>query len=190
MSAATVRLLLPAVAFLAACGPAVVITRDAALPIYPRTTYAWGLADGTPTLAERDPRAANDSVRTRIEQAVDAEMARRGFRKVAFPDAQLVVHFHVGVRDRVDTIPAPGMPCATQPCPSPKYEWGYWGVPERAIREVEYVEGTLILDFLARPSLRLAWRGMGQGDVKPNSATDVEIRKAVARLLRDFPGKR
>lgn len=189
MTAATVRLLVPTVAFLAACGPSVVITRDATLPIYPRTTYAWGLADGTPTLTERDPRVANDSVRARLEQAVDAELGRRGFRKVAFADAQLLVHYHLGVRDRVDTVPAAGFPCAISPCPAPKYEWGYWGVPERAIREVEYVEGTIMLDFLARPSLALAWRGMGQGDVTPNSASDAEIRKAVARLLKDFPGK-
>jgi hypothetical protein len=189
MFARSVRFFAPALAFVAACAPSIVITRDASFPIYPRSTYAWGLADGAPTRAERDPRVANDSVRTRIEQAVDAELARRGFHKVSFADAQLVVHYHVGVRDRVDTIPALGFNCAMQPCPATKYEWGYWGEPERAVQEVEYTEGRLMLDFLARPSLKLAWRGMGQGDVKPNSASEAEIRKAVARLLKDFPGK-
>jgi hypothetical protein len=189
MSARIIRLLAPVLAFSTACSPSIVITRDASLPIYPRSTYAWGLADGALTRFERDPRVANDSVRTRIEKAVDAELARRGFHRVAFADAQLVVHYHVGVRDRVDTIPALGFNCAVPPCPAMKYEWGYWGEPERAVREVEYTEGRLMLDFLARPSLRLAWRGMGQGDVKPNSASEAAIGRAVARLLKDFPGK-
>ena len=189
MVARNIRLLAPALVLAAACAPSIVITRDASLPIYPRSTYAWGRADDVPTRAERDARVANDSVRTRIEQAVDAELARRGFHEVAFADAQLVVHYHVGVRDRVDTIPALGFNCAMQPCPATKYEWGYWGEPERSVREVEYTEGRMMLDFLARPSLKLAWRGMEQGDVKPNSASEAEIRKAVARLLKDFPGK-
>ena len=188
MSARIVRLLAPVLTFAAACAPSIVITRNASLPIYPRSTYAWGLADGARTRSERDPRVANDSVRTRIEQAVDAELARRGFHRVAFADAQLVVHYHVGVRDRVDTIPAAGFNCVVSPCPAMKYEWGYWGEPERAMRAVEYTEGRLMLDFLARPSLQLAWRGISRGDVKPNSASEAEIRKAVARLLKDFPG--
>ena len=185
------RQVVPAILLIAAaCGPAIQITRDESIPIYPHATYAWGLADGTRTAAELDPRVDNDSVRVRIERAVDAELQRRGFTKTAFRDAQLIVHYHVGVRDKVDTLPAEHYgPCNSIPCPSPRYDWGYWGTPERAIREVGYEEGSLMIDFLARPSLLLAWRGAASAEVTPASATDAQIRKAVSRLLERFPGK-
>lgn len=185
------RPFLPALLLVAtACGPAIKITRDESIPIYPRTTYAWGLADGTPTAAELDPRVDNDSVRARIERAVDAELQRRGFTKSSFLEAQLVVHYHVGVRDKVDTLPAENFgTCNSIPCPSPRYDWGYWGSPERAIREVGYEEGSLMIDFLTRPNLKLAWRGAVKEELSPVGQSDSQIRKTVARLLKKFPGK-
>ena len=185
------RRIVPAVLLIAAaCGPAIRVTRNESIPIYPRASYAWARADGTPTAAELDPRVDNDSVRARIERAVNAELQRRGFTKAPFRDAQLIVHYHVGVRDKLDTLAAEQYgACNSIPCPSPSYDWGYWGAPERAIREVAYEEGSLMIDFLARPSLELAWRGSTVAEVSAVLATDAQIRKAVGRLLRKFPGK-
>ncbi len=184
------RLIPAALLIAAACGPAITITRDESIPIHSRSTYAWGRADGVPTNTERDPRVDNDSIRARIERAIDAELERKGFRKSSFDDAQLIVHYHVGVQDKVDTIPVEyAGQCNTIPCPAPRYGWGYWGVPESAVREIAYEEGTLMLDFLARPSLKLAWRGLVRAEVTPASADEARIRKGIARVLRDFPGK-
>lgn len=176
-----------AVAAVAACGPAVTITRDASLPIYPRTTYAWGAVDGPRTAAERDAREVNDSVRARIVRAIDAELALRGFQRVAFDRAQLVVHYHIGVQQRVDTlrsVPA----CDGKPCIDGVMSWGFWGAPEASIREVPYAEGSLMLDFLTQPALKLAWRGHIAAEVTDRSSSEAVIRRGIARLLRDFPG--
>lgn len=173
----------------AACTPSVTITRDPSIPVYPRATYTWGLADGTPTRGERDPRVEQAAVRGRIEQAVDAELQRRGFRKTSFDSAQLIVHYHVGVEVRVDTLPPEGPEsCNAAPCP-PRYDWGYWGGPESYIREVAYEENSLMLDFLARPSLKVAWRGVVKEDFTPESTSERALRRGVAKVLKDFPGK-
>ncbi|MBI3568592.1 MAG: DUF4136 domain-containing protein [Gemmatimonadetes bacterium] len=170
-----------------ACGPAVTISRDPLLPIAPGATYAWGLADGARGAAERDPKFEADSVRRRIERAVDDELAARGFHKIAFADAQLIVHYHVGAQHMVDTVRT-ATPCGGRPCGDPQMEWGYWGAPEAYAREEPYTQGTLMLDFLARPSLKVAWRGTIVGEVTAKSSSDASIRKGVARLLKDFPG--
>ena len=47
-------LLIPLLAAVAACGPAVTITRDASLPIYPRTTYTWGAVSPKSMMYTRD----------------------------------------------------------------------------------------------------------------------------------------
>ena len=184
------RFILPFTVLLAAaCAPSVTITRDSSIPVYPHTTYAWGRADGTPTVGERDPRVEDPAVRARIEQAVDDELQRRGFQKSSFESAQLVVHYHIGVEVRVDTLP-PDVPgnCDAVPCP-PRYDWGYWGRPEDEFREVAYEERTLMLDFLARPSLKVAWRGVVREDYTPESLSEREIRRGVSKVLKGFPGK-
>ena len=173
-------------AAVAACAPAVTIVRDAAHPIHPNATYAWGAADGARSAAERDPTLVTDSVRGRIERAIDAELAAKGFRKVAFSDADLIVHYHIGMERKVDTVRT-ASPCGPKPCADAQMEWGYWGSPEQQNREVAYAEGSLMVDVLARPSLTVAWRGTIAGEVRANSSSDEHIRKGVARLLAKFP---
>ncbi len=178
-------LLIPLLAAVAACGPAVTITRDASLPIYPRTTYTWGVADAV-RQAGRGMAPVDDSVRSRVERAVDAELALRGFRKTAFEQAQLVVHYHIGVTRKVELLPITPA-CAGRPCNEPPMDWGYWGAPEPPIREVPYTEGSLMLDFLSRPGLALAWRGVIVGEVTDKSSSEAAIRRGVAQLLKRFP---
>ena len=169
------------------CRAQIRITRDESMPIAPGMSYAWGVADGPKSAGERDTRADNDSVRARIEAAVNAELERRGYHRAPAADAQLLVHYHVGVRNRVDTLAVPRVSCARPPCFEPRIGWGYWGEPERAVREVEYTQGRLMIDVLARPSLRLAWRGVARGEVTAAAASAERIAKIVAQLLERFP---
>jgi len=171
-----------------ACGPAIRITRDPTLPIRTSATYAWGPADGTPTRAERDPRVSSDSVHRRIRQAIDAVLQGRGFSAAPANRADLIVHFHVGVTNKTDSIVNPALrPCTTTPCPQGKFDWGYYGEPERAIQEIDYTEGSLMIDFLSRPSMKLAWRVVGVGDVNENGVSDARLREGIAKLLKKFP---
>jgi len=54
---------------------------------------------------------------------------------------------------------------------------------------VGYEEGSLMIDFLTRPNLKLAWRGAVKEELSPVGQSDSQIRKTVARLLKKFPGK-
>jgi hypothetical protein len=180
---------LAAVSTVSACGPSITITRDSTLPIHTGATYAWGVADGRPTSAELDSRVISDSVQRRIRQAIDDVLRSRGYSPVPVDRADMVVHFHVGLRNKIDTIANPALhPCATTPCPQGKFDWGYYGEPERAVEEVEYTEGSLMIDFLSRPSMKLAWRVVGVGDVKDKGITDARLRDGIAKLLEKFPG--
>jgi hypothetical protein len=171
-----------------ACGPSITITRDAALPIRAGATYAWGAADGRPTGAELDPRVSSDSVQRRIRTAIDDVLQARGFSPAPADRANVIVHFHVGVRSKIDTIANPAVrPCTSTPCPQGKFDWGYYGAPERAVQEVEYTEGSLMIDFLSRPSMQLAWRVVGVGDAKEQGVSDAQLREGVAQLLKKFP---
>jgi hypothetical protein len=183
-------LLPPLLALLAACGPSIRVTRTADLPIPAAARYAWGRADGPPSFAERDPRAENPEARALIERAVDRELEAKGFRRTTADSAEVLVHYHLGIVTRVDTLRPHPDECASPPCTP--YVWGYWGRPEQAPgRPVTYDEGSLMLDVMDRRSGRLAWRGLAEGDATPSAtpaARQRRVDRAVARLLRDFPG--
>ncbi|MCU0635955.1 MAG: DUF4136 domain-containing protein [Gemmatimonadaceae bacterium] len=174
---------------LVACGPSIRITRPADPPIPAAARYAWGRADGPSTPGERDPRAENPELRAFIERAIDQELRAKGFVRTAPESAQFLVHYHLGIRTVVDTVRQRSGECGATPCTP--FVWGHWGRPEVAPgREVEYQDGSLMIDVMDRASGRLAWRGLAEGDASP-SRTSAErerrVTKGVARLLRDFP---
>jgi hypothetical protein len=181
-------LILPA---LAACGPSIRITVNPALPIPAQARYAWGRADGPPSRQEIDPRAENPALRVVIEQAIDRELGAKGFVRTSADSATLFIHYHVGIETKVDTIRERPDDCVSPPCRP--LDWGYWGRPEAGGREVEYVEGSVMVDVMDRTTGALAWRGVAEGDATP-SKTPAErerrVGKGIARLLRDFPRDR
>ena len=76
-------------------------------------TYAW-----SKTTTSGDPRVDNDIVRDRMERAIEAAMAAKAYRKVDAAAADILLAYHIGVRDgtetRVDQSPsmmAPPMMC-------------------------------------------------------------------------------
>jgi hypothetical protein len=175
---------------LAACGPTIRIARNADLPIAAGARYAWGRADGPPSIAEVDPRANDPSVRAQIEASLDRQLLAKGFQRTTSDSAELLVHFHLGVLTRTDTLRTDADACESPPCS--RYQWGYWGRPEQSVgREITYDEGSLMFDVMDRQRGLLLWRGLAEGDATPSStpaARQRRIDKAIARLLRDFPG--
>ncbi|MCU0649720.1 MAG: DUF4136 domain-containing protein [Gemmatimonadaceae bacterium] len=176
---------------LAACGPSIRITRDGSVPLPASARYAWGRVDGPPSLAEQNPRAADPALRSLIERNIDSVLQRKGYVRTRSDSADVLVHFHLGVLTRVDTLREPREDCSTPPCPP--YVWGYWGrSEERGGREVTVQDGSLMIDVMHRATGALAWRGLAEGDATPSaSAAERERRvtKGVVRLLRDFPGR-
>jgi hypothetical protein len=105
----------------------------------------------------------------RIRQAVDAELAARGYAARESGGDFLVV-YHIKVHDRVDVV-------AYGP------RWNRW-------HDVNaYKEGTLVLGIVDRARDEIVWTGWGEGIVSERGPSEEAVRSAVAKILKDFPPK-
>lgn len=158
-----------------ACAPMQVRTyvpRSANLTQY--HTYAWAPAGAFET---GDPRLDNNTLFIeRLQSAVERQLASKGWARAAGSEADLVIHFHARVDQRLDLA-------NTVTSGRPNEDSG--GGP------LVYDAGTLLLDFVEARSNTLVWRGWAEGSVEgviDNQASmNEKIDAAVARILKTFP---
>jgi len=131
-------------------------------------TYRWmppreGRADRSPF--------DNDLNRKRIHEAVDRELAAKGYTIAETEEPDILITYHIGLHDRVEVA---------------TYGYGTWRRPYH--REVyHYKESTLILDMVDRELKQLVWRGAGKGVIGRFDDIDKRINDAVVAVLKDFP---
>jgi hypothetical protein len=157
-----------------ACAPMQVRTyvpRDSDIRRY--HTYGWAPAGAFDT---GDPRLDNNTIFIeRLRSAVERQMARKGWALALADRADLVVHFHARIDQRLDLS----------------------RVPSGQVKEdadggaLVYDAGTLLLDFVEPRSNTLVWRGWAEGSVEgviDNQAwMNEKIDTAVERILAAFP---
>lgn len=144
-------------------------------------SYAWLDAPTPSAGAAPSGRASNDLVRRRVERAVDAELARKGYlRTTTSPDFRVGMHTIVDEKVDVDQV---------------NRIYGYrrsaWVVQETTVRE--YLEGTLILDIVDGARNELVWRGSASGALPRNPTPeriDRTVNEAVAKILERYPPTR
>ncbi len=181
--------LLVAAAVLTACGPTVMYDRAPDVRLAAGAPWAWGPPDGDGLSPREGGRVAADTAARRIMDAIEAELVAKGFPKVAAESARFLVHFHVGQRTVVDTLPPRDDPSAPGAMRAPG-AWGGYGRPEDiAERRIEWEEGMLVIDAVTVDRGIVAWRGLIAGEIPPEATVRPEpaIREAVRRLLRGFP---
>lgn len=176
----TAALVLAASVAAAACGSGISTRSDydpgAVEAIRNYQTYAW--------LPEPSQDRGRQLVAGRITAAVDAELAAKGYRKVA-RDPDFEVGWHVATDDRVDVQTF-----------NDYYGYGYrgWGYggpvygQQTTVRN--YTQGTLLLDVVDGDSDQLVWRGTAEGEVDVNASPEersARINEAVGEILGDFP---
>ena len=135
----------------------------------------WAFADpGQPT---GNPRLDSSLVRSRIFQALESELAVKGYGRAVGVEPDFLVDTHVALSRELDIH---------------TFHQGYrrsgWGTSETVVREVE--RGSLVLDFLDPQSRELLWRGIAQARVDRGSTPaerSQRIREAVRLMLQDFP---
>lgn len=140
-------------------------------------SYAWAERDA---FSIGDPRLDNNRFFSqRVEDAVDMHLAARGFEKTSAAGADLLVHIHARVGQRVDTSafdPADRR-CAIEDC-----------------RPQVYDAGTLLVDFIDRRSTTLAWRGWAEGSldgvIDNQRWMEATIDEAVAKIVARLPRQR
>ena len=128
---------------------------------------------------------------TRIEDAIKAEMARRGFRPAADPSsADFAVDFSLGYKERTNL--------KSYPAPFGTLNWGWgsdggwWGGPYWNPDEIaldQYRDGTLSVDVFDAHIHRPIWHGWMKKPLtrKQLDRSSEPIRAAVRRILSQFP---
>ena len=188
--AATAAFVLP----LAACespGGKVSVLQGNTAVVQPGATYAWSPA-GQP--GSGDVRIDNDIVRERIKTAIDTGLAAKGFRQTDPGSAALLVQYHIGLQNKtetqVDTFGGPvgGAACGLRGCIA-GYGWGMYGAPmDVDVRNIDYVEGTLMLDLVDRTSGKLAWRATSQKRLDKKDVDQAGVNAVVADMIKSLPG--
>lgn len=144
-------------------------------------TFAW-MAD-QPMIAPPDDVARVSPLnRRRIEEAIEKELAAKGFRKTADrAGADFVVSYSVGARDRIDAHVFPE-PYAVG------WRWGrvYYG---RDVDVDVYREGTLAIDVFDGKSRQPVWHGWASKRITEHDVRHAaeQIPTAVASILSRFP---
>jgi hypothetical protein len=146
--------------------------RGARFPTY--TTYAWGPIDQHTT---GDARLDNNPFfQERIQADVDRLMSRRGFQKAAVGHADLVVHYHANIAQRVDVNGV-------------DREYGYCQGDD--CRPYVTDVGTLTIDLVDSRTNRLVWRGWAEGTVDgvvdDQSWMEHKVDDAVTRIVESIP---
>jgi hypothetical protein len=137
-------------------------------------SYAWAERDG---LATGDPRLDNNRFFSqRVEEAVDMQLTARGFEKTSPGDADLLVHIHARVDQRLDTsgFDPTDRRCDVEEC-----------------RPYVYDAGTLLVDLIDRRTNTLAWRGWAEGSldgvIDEQRWMEAKIDEAVTKIIARLP---
>jgi hypothetical protein len=162
----------------AGCAPAIVVSshvdRDLSLSKY--RSFNWGPADALPI---GDPRLDNDPYfKDRVQGAVEKQLAARGIELSRAGTADLLIHYHANIRDRIDVdrIDRDRGYCDSEDCPP---------------ATIRYEAGTLVIDFIDARTNRLIWRGWAQHSVEdmlhdPDRMATT-INEAVTRMMERLP---
>lgn len=188
-------LLVPALlitALLAACGPRIVVEQDPLVQLPGSGNYAWSTAsDHIP--GEDNPRVNNDIIAGKVQSALDAGLAKRGYHATDASTAAWLVHYHAGIEKQTELVSepmysaAPRVVCGPYACSS-AYGWGYYGPPESVTRTVTFHEGTLIVDIHDAKTNKLVWRGTLSKDINVNKPLDpVKLQRAIDLLFQKLP---
>jgi len=144
-------------------------------------TFAWIAAD--PLIRPRNGQEISALTSRRIREAIESELAGKGYREVNDPaGANFVVAFTVGTRDRLDAESYPA------PFRGP-WLWGWYG-NETDLRV--YREGTLSIDIFDGATHQPVWHGRARKEITGSDVKDPEpvIKRAVTAILGKFPTRR
>lgn len=150
-------------------------------------TYAWQ-KDEPMAIVRADPddeQISSEQADQLIRKQVEEMLSKKGLTKADRESADLLLsYFLVAQYDLGVEQYDPGASGWD------RMDYGHWrpfyepGQDNRLTRK-----GTLTLDFIDRKDKKLAWRGSATDTVKAARDTPRRIRKAISKLLKDFPPK-
>lgn len=139
-------------------------------------TYAWGPADALPVNDERlrdNPVFVDD-----VHGAISRALEDRGLRRAETERADLLVHYHAAVTERVEVVSQPG-----------RYRDCVAGDCRPTVND--YDAGTLVIDIVDMSRRQLVWRGWAEHRLEDMLDEPAEVRRrvddAVRRIFETFP---
>ena len=156
-------------------------------------TYAW-IPSQSLASDSRAPALINPINGDRIRASIDAELQRKGYRRVSLAEADLAVAFTLGARDRIrirndfDRLGYrhygfyPGFS-----------RFGFYGPRFGSLGTTTsvrtFTEGTLVVDIFDNRQREALWHGAASKRLSTNDNGDELIPEAVATLLGQFPDR-
>jgi hypothetical protein len=187
---------------LAACGPSIEFDRDDSVPIPAGATYAYPPEDHSND-PQLDASQSNTIVQGRIQRAIDAQLAKKGYKRVVdFDQAEFVVRYFWSVRKDTQLVtqtvpmggmmmgPGMGMGMGMGPGMGMGWGWGWGGGFATTTVPMSVTEGTFLLDLVDKDTRKLAWRATWVGEPKSRAPTQAELNDGAADLLAKAPAAR
>jgi hypothetical protein len=172
------------------------VDRDPAVPLPAGATWAFR-GHSEPEGPEAEDALDNPIVHQRIERLIAQELEARGYHQVGDPSsATLLVHYHLGVKERRETVRRERPTNAYRPVTTcedrgrtctTRLVWGPYGPPEVTYRQYTYKEGAIVVDVIDQASGHVAWRAIGQRRLRPGNDSEEAMHITVARIMRDLP---
>ncbi len=116
-------------------------------------------------------------LRKEIMDAVEEELAAKGYAPAAGGAPDFFVAFHMGSRKKIDVDHY-----------YYTYGWrGRFGGHDVSVRK--YREGTLIIDIVDAAARELVWRGYAMSELHGREEAAADARASVAAIIKKFPPK-
>ncbi len=108
-----------------------------------------------------------------IEAAIERELKYRGFDKKKEGQPDFFVAYHGNIEHRIETQYVT-YGCGPRSCPG-------------GVEQINYTEGTLVLDVIDAGTNELVWRGTSMGPVAQPHNRKERVIERVRGLLKQFP---
>jgi len=158
--------------------PLVRTDHDPAVDFSKYRSYAW----------QQVPAISNPLVKQRLIAAIDAELAAKGWRRIAEGEADIALVGNVATREKQTVETFYGSPHWSGW--TWQQEWNGPGVYPNT-RITTYTVGTLVIDMFDTRTKQAVWRGSAEGSIPDSPAkVDKAVQSAVTRMFAKFPPAR
>ena len=147
-------------------------------------TYSWTESQSE---SRGDPALNSPLTGRRVQNAVDSELIRRGYRRIDAGSPDFYIAYSVVSTRRTD-ITSTGDPYGH------RYYMGYrssryhgMGVD---VQTNHWIESTIVLDVIDASTNEVVWRGWATSDLDANPSPDrvsYYVERAVEKILDEFP---